>query len=403
MNKVEVIPGISDHDCPLVEVDVSPIRQRQKPREILLYKKAQWDTMAEELEEVSQEIRNEAETSTVSHITPEIAKMIKRRDRLYKKKKKHQRNFEYSTASYQSTDKRLRELKGEIQKQMRRAYWAYIEEIITPMDEMDEDSNEKFEGMKRFWTFIKSVRKDYSGVAALKVDGKTTADAKEKADALNRQFESVFTHEDPISPQLLQDQSRFPAMPEIEITVPGVQKMLERLKVHKACGPDAISPRMLKELAPVIAPMLTVIYQKSYDTGELPDDWKKANVVAIYKKGKNSDPSNYRPISLTCVSCKIMEHIVASSIMKHAKRHNILYDLQHGFRDKRSCETQFVGFITDVANNMMNGKQTDVLIMDFSKAFDKVGHHCLVEKMKHYGVQGKTNTWIRAFLSNRKQ
>ncbi len=103
-------------------------------------------------------------------------------------------------------------------------------------------------------------------------------------------------------------------------------------------GPDEVGPRVLKELSSTIAPILTVIYCRSYNTGEVPEDWRKANVVAVYKKGKKCEPSNYRPISLTCVCCKILEHIVASSVMHHARDHNILYKLQHEFQDRRSCE-----------------------------------------------------------------
>ena len=140
-----------------------------------------------------------------------------------------------------------------------------------------------------------------------------------------------------------------------------------------------------------------------YETGSIPEDWRMANVVPAYKKGKNSLPSNYRPISLTCIACKMMEHIITSSIMKHASRNSIFYQLQHGFRDRRSCETQLLEFQADVLKNMKDGMQTDVLIMDFSKAFDKVNHNHLLEKLKFYGIHGKTNTWIRDFLSNRRQ
>ena len=92
-----------------------------------------------------------------------------------------------------------------------------------------------------------------------------------------------------------------------------------------------------------------------------------------------------------------------SSIMTHASNHNILYNLQHGFRAKRSCETQLLEFTADIVNNMQNGFQTDVCILDFAKAFDKVGHHRLVEKLNWYGIDGGVNRWISDFLSNRTQ
>ena len=146
-----------------------------------------------------------------------------------------------------------------------------------------------------------------------------------------------------------------------------------------------------------------IVYKKSYNTGQLPDDWKLANVVPVFKKGNTSLAANYRPISVTCVSCKIMEHIITSNVMRHASTHNILYHLQHGFRDKRSCETQLLEFQNDIVANMNNGKQTDVIVMDFAKAFDKVGHRRLIEKIKYYGVGGKTNKWIEDFLAGRSQ
>jgi hypothetical protein len=98
-----------------------------------------------------------------------------------------------------------------------------------------------------------------------------------------------------------------------------------------------------------------------------------------------------------------MEHIITSHIMGHADRNNILYPLQHGFRSKRSCETHLIEFIDETSNNMASEKQTDVLIMDFSKAFDKVSHSLFVHKLEHYGIRGKTNNWIKNFLHDRSQ
>ena len=311
------------------------------------------------------------------YITPEIVKLIKRRDRVYKKRQRAKRNFNHSATGYQNADKKLKQLKKEIQTKLRQAYWSYIESIITAVERV--------------------------GVATLKVDGKSVSNPRDKANELNKQFESVFTREGPLNNDLLPDQSPHPTMSDIDITEPGVRKMLEKLNVHKAQGPDEIGPQILMNLASTIAPILIVIYRRSYETGRIPEDWRMANVVPAYQKGKNSLPSNYRPISLSCIACKMMEHIVTSSIMKHANNHGILYSLQHGFRDRRSCETQLIEFQADILQNMKNGMQTDVLIMDFSKAFDKVGHMHLMEKLKYYGIQGRTNAWIKDFLADRKQ
>ena len=123
----------------------------------------------------------------------------------------------------------------------------------------------------------------------------------------------------------------------------------------------------------------------------------------LFKIGEKSEAANYRPISLTCILCKVLEHIIASNVVKHLDRHNTLYDLQHGFRSKRSCETQLVMLMEDMLRNSVDGKQTDLILLDFSKAFDKVNHEKLLLKLHSYGIRQDTLAWIRAFLSNRQQ
>ena len=98
-----------------------------------------------------------------------------------------------------------------------------------------------------------------------------------------------------------------------------------------------------------------------------------------------------------------MEHIITSHLVKHLDNNNILYDLQHGFREKRSCETQLVMLIEDLASNLQAGRQTDLILLDFSKAFDKVNHEKLLHKLHQYGVRGNNLNWIRGFLDGRTQ
>ena len=123
----------------------------------------------------------------------------------------------------------------------------------------------------------------------------------------------------------------------------------------------------------------------------------------IFKKGDRTDPANYRPISLTWVLYKVLEHTVASNISKHFANLNILYDLQHGFREKRSCETQLIMLIDEHSKNRQSRKQTDLILLDFSKAFDKVAHEKLLKTLDRYGIRGDTLLWMKNFLDNRKQ
>ena len=138
-------------------------------------------------------------------------------------------------------------------------------------------------------------------------------------------------------------------MPDISIAAECIDKLLQGLSLHKAEGPDKFKPIILQTLNKELTPILQLISQRSIDTGKIPGIWKEANISPIYKKGERSDPSNYRPISLTCVLCKILEHIVASSLVKHFTELDIFYEMQHGFREKRSCETQLILIIDELA------------------------------------------------------
>ena len=127
-----------------------------------------------------------------------------------------------------------------------------------------------------------------------------------------------------------------------------------------------------------------------------------ANISPVYKKGDVHLPENYRPVSLTCVSCKILEHIICKHILDHLERNKILTSLNHGFRSGYSCETQLVTTVHDLLGKFDTGSQIDMIILDFSKAFDTVPHGKLLHKMKLYGVDGNINSWLSDFLTNRK-
>ena len=118
-------------------------------------------------------------------------------------------------------------------------------------------------------------------------------------------------------------------MSTIIVTTEGIEKLLSNLNPQKASGPDLIPIRILREAAHQIAPILQVIFTQSYNTGKLPTDWLSANIVAIFKKGNRSVPANYRPVLLTCVTTKIVEHIVFHSIMEHLDTNHILALYQH--------------------------------------------------------------------------
>ncbi|CAM4640080.1 unnamed protein product [Lepidochelys kempii] len=168
-------------------------------------------------------------------------------------------------------------------------------------------------------------------------------------------------------------------------------------------GLDALHPRVLKELADVIAEPLAIIFENLWQSGEIPDDWKKANVVPIFKKGKKEDPGNYRPVSLTSVPGKIMEQVLKESILKHLEERKVIRNSQHGFTKGKSCLTNLIAFYDKITGAVDEGKAVDMLFLEFSKAFDTVSHNILASKLKKYGLDEWTIRWIESWLDRQAQ
>ena len=199
---------------------------------------------------------------------------------------------------------------------------------------------------------------------------------------MNQQYCSVFSAPNRDIPPINSPEST-EFIESIDIHEEGVLNLLRKLDPSKATGPDKISSRFLKEFALEITPALTLFFVNSLSQGDLPSDY--AFIVPVYK-GSNkirSSPESYRPVSLTSICCKVMEHIIYSSIMKHLNRNNILCDEQHGFRNGRSCESQLLITVNDFAEGLNDKQQIDSILLDFSKAFDKVNHYKLGLKLKH--------------------
>ena len=163
--------------------------------------------------------------------------------------------------------------------------------------------------------------------------------------------------------------------------------------------------RVLKELADESAPVLTHIFQQSIKSGEVPAEWKMQWVTPIYKKGPKCEAANYRPgpVSLTCVTSKLLEHIICTQKRGHLNKHGILSPFQHGFRARHSCQTQLAVTFHDLADLNDQMHQIDITVLDFSKAFDVVPHTRLLNKLQFYGISSEVCNWIRGFLSGRNK
>jgi len=151
-------------------------------------------------------------------------------------------------------------------------------------------------------------------------------------------------------------------------------------------GPDGMHPRVLKELADVIAEPLFIISDRSWRTREVHEDWRKANVTPICRKGKKEDPGNYRPVSLTSIPGKVMEQLVLDVIIKQVEEKKVIRSSQHGFTKGKSCLTNLIAFYAGITGWVDGGRAVDVVYLDFSKAFNTVSHNILLGKLRKCGL-----------------
>lgn len=231
-----------------------------------------------------------------------------------------------------------------------------------------------------------------------------TADNRETAEVLNKFFQSVYITEDtediPGFTDVVSDEN---ALGDLEIDEPLIRTELRNLQEGKAAGPDGIPSTLLKQMAEPLAKPLKHLFEKSLQEGKLPKEWKSAVITPIFKKGSKKKAGNYRPVSLTSQTCKVLERIILKHIMGHLGRHNLISRHQHGFLRGRSCQTNLLEAFEMWTRWLDEGNNVDIVYLDYQKAFDRVPHLRLLNKLHAYGIRGQTLRWVQDFLINRTQ
>ena len=251
---------------------------------------------------------------------------------------------------------------------------------------------------KPFYRHLKGAKKSKDQIRLKRPDNSVTEEPFEIATILNKYFHSQFNkyHQLPENTSSLDNN----AVPEIQTT--GVTKLIRDLKRGKAPGPDGLRKEDLMVDVELTAACLSCIYKKSLEQGKLPAEWKTANVAPIHKSGSKESEKNYRPISLTSIPCKMIEHIILRNLLEKVDK--ALHHRQHGFRSGLSCETQLCATMHDILSTIDNEVSVHAAVLDFTKAFDRVPHALLIQKLsKIADIDEYLVRWVHNFLTNRTQ
>ena len=308
-------------------------------------------------------------------LTKDIKKAIRARDRIFRR---------------ESYSARYRKARNRVVSLLRKAKSDYFQQL-NPHDS------------KSFWKAVKYLNKSPTGIPALVYENVEASTDKEKADLLNNFFSSCFnSYSSPVSDFPTCSTTKSDIL-SIQCSVEEVVCLLSALQLGKASGPDGISPHMLKNTASSIAPSITDLFNYSLQCGQLPAQWKTAMIVPIPKSTNMSDPGNYRPVSLTCILCKLLEKLVCQVMEEHLEETNQLCDNQWGFRSGRSTTTALISATHDWYCALDNGDEVGAVFFDFCKAFDKVPHNPLLLKLQSMSLNWYIVCWVKYFLNLRSQ
>ncbi len=260
------------------------------------------------------------------------------------------------------------------------------------------------DSLNSLYKFIRKKTKSRPAIPPLSsasVPGTNQTDA-DKAEIFNQFFSSVYRNNMGGAVPFL-DRKFDSELSMVVISPAMVEKVLARMASKLSCGPDGLPAVLYKQCRKVLALPLALCFQRSLDKGEIPEIWKRTLVVPIFKKGNKSLPTNYRPVSLSCVVVLALERCLKLGILNHLSENNLLSDRQYGFRSGRSVDVQLLTTLNEWTGALDRGYCIDAVYTDFAKAFDTVSHSKLLSKLRAFGIRGKLLTWVTEYFNGRKQ
>lgn len=256
---------------------------------------------------------------------------------------------------------------------------------------------------KNFFNYANKKLCSHSKLGPLiDTNGICQTDDQTKCEILNEFFSSVFTNDNGILP-MVSKQTLNISSNKIDFSQSVIIKAIKKLKASGSAGPDLFPALFWRNAAPGVALPLSIIFSNSFALSTLPDEWRLATVIPVFKKGSPSNPNNYRPISLTCIPCKIMESIIKDHMINFLNSNDILSANQHGFTSNKSTFTQLVECLHDWSSAAELHLPVHIIYIDFKKAFDSVSHLKLIHKLNHLGFSDNIILWISSFLKDRYQ
>lgn len=263
---------------------------------------------------------------------------------------------------------------------------------------------EKNTNSKQFYAYVKRNTSVNTDLPCLRreLTGDIVVSNKDRALMFSEYFASVFTVDDGVIPDFV-GPPPISVLESFSCDQTAIVKAISKMSSNSSSDPDGFNSLFLKNVKACIARPLYLIFSKSLSTGTIPESWKIAHVTPIYKKGDNQLTSNYRPVSLTSVFCKVLEHLVRDQLLTHLYVNNVIPDSQHGFVPKRSRVTNLVNCLDDWSKSFDLGFNTDVIYLDYAKCFDSVSHPKFLYKLSKLGITRNAFKWIENFLLNRTQ